>query len=919
MKKYYQILGLQEGASQQEITQAFERLNETLDPANNDNLDFFKEEHAAVVNAFNELKKTFKTKPTEPSSIQTEHKLTPNLDDNDSIESVFERYKALPDEDKLDFLNLIEQKISNGIQNYKIALNIICRYEKCDDAESLKKELLSKSKKRPEVTPKNNNESEGAISVNENDTPDTLVAKYQNASEPSKIGVLAMFTALAQLGNTKCALALHKIKGEPLSIDDSLTAMIVMGIISNPDACDQDEIPGAIGEFGLNKTNPVPVYGIASNEIYLKGLKTEFGENITWTRKGSILIDEIQKEIDEYLIYNENGKYLTTIYISPYHWKTSKKIPKGFISIYDKPKPSPAIKFEAKCDKSELGLRELLKIDFVLNHDGENFTPPDFDGFKIVGGPNQSISNKVVDGEKNYQKTYSFTLTPLEEGEVIIDKASIEINGLTYYTNPITIQVTKGISIVQGPKNLEIFASEVIQENEDIAPEPSASELDQKDQIASEQNETEAEVQQNQEENVSPDESPNAQKSEEEEEEKKERNLFPIIFIGSIIILFGVFIWLGKTDYKDSRTVLDNPKSSRENTTSEEQSSGQKTIEFYTTLLKLSNDADGPYALEGESFRLNFILTRYVTLINSPTFSGFEILKGPIFTHHLATTKISFDLRATDIGNLTIEPATVKIDGKLYTSTSTEIRVKPKKLTTTKNSSTGTSTNTNKSTSTKPKSKGTTTNSKESAAEEYFTKGLSLFNKGFYELALIEFKQASALSPSNGKYFYYRARAYSRTGDNDLACSFFELAKINGYTISSTDAASLFIRQNCNDVKPDNTVTTKPIVTKPTSIYLTGIITDHKKRVLPGAIIRNKTNGNSVTTNFDGIYTIKASEGDQIIVEYHKYPNFQTTLDFNFGEVINVQLLKARQLKDRVIKKQIDYRTGKMAKEVTSN
>ena len=62
MKKYYQILGLQEGASQQEITQAFERLNETLAPANNDNLDFFKEEHAAVANAFNELKKTFKTR-----------------------------------------------------------------------------------------------------------------------------------------------------------------------------------------------------------------------------------------------------------------------------------------------------------------------------------------------------------------------------------------------------------------------------------------------------------------------------------------------------------------------------------------------------------------------------------------------------------------------------------------------------------------------------------------------------------------------------------------------------------------------------------------------------------------------------------------------------------------------------------------
>tara|TARA_A100001015_G_scaffold72901_1_gene80853 strand:- start:956 stop:3349 length:2394 start_codon:yes stop_codon:yes gene_type:complete len=795
--KYYQILGLQEGASQQEITESFERLNETLDPANNDNLDFFKEEHASVVNAFNELKKTFKANPSEPSSILQENKPNNNLEDNDSIEDVFERYKPLNDEDKLDFINLVEQKISNGIQNYKIALKIICRFEKCNDVESLKKELLSKSKKKSEGTLENNIESEGAILVNKNDTPDILVAKYQNASEQSKIGVLAMFTTLAQLGDKNCALALHKIKGEPLSIDDSLLVMIVMGITTNPEACDQDEIPGAIGEFGLNKTNPVPVYGIASNEIYLKGLNTKFGEKITWTRKGSYLIDEIQKEIDEYLIYNENGKFLTTIYISPYHWKTSKKIPKGFISIYDKPKTSPDIVFEAKCDKSE---------------------------------------------------------------------------------------------------------------------------LDQKDDEASEQNETELDVEQNQEENDSTDESLKTQKqAQEEEEEKKERNLFP--FIGLIVILFGVLIWFGKTVYKDNRTVIDNPKSLKENTTPQEQSNEQTNIEFYTTLLKLSNDADGTYALEGENFRLNFILTSYVTLINTPSFDGFEIIKGPIITHPFGKTNIAFDLKATDTGNLTIAPATVKIDGKLYSSTSTEIRVKPKKLTPNKRNITGTSTNKNKSISTNSKSKRTSTNSKESESHEYFSKGLRLFNNGFYELALIEFKQASALSPSNGKYFYYRASAYSKTGDIDLACSFFDIAEINGYSIISTDPATLFIRQNCNDVKPDNTEITKPKAIKPTSIYLTGIITDHKKRVLPGAIIRNKTNGNSVTTNFDGIYTIMASGGDEIVVEYHKYPNFQTTLDFSYGDmyVINVQLLKARQLKDRVIKKKLDYRTGKMAKEVTSN
>ena len=41
MKNYYEILGLDEGASKDEIKAAYEKLSVALDPANNDNLDFF--------------------------------------------------------------------------------------------------------------------------------------------------------------------------------------------------------------------------------------------------------------------------------------------------------------------------------------------------------------------------------------------------------------------------------------------------------------------------------------------------------------------------------------------------------------------------------------------------------------------------------------------------------------------------------------------------------------------------------------------------------------------------------------------------------------------------------------------------------------------------------------------------------------
>lgn len=55
MKKYYEILGLTEGASQEEIQESYERLSKELDPAKNGNHEFFVEEYALLQEAYNAL------------------------------------------------------------------------------------------------------------------------------------------------------------------------------------------------------------------------------------------------------------------------------------------------------------------------------------------------------------------------------------------------------------------------------------------------------------------------------------------------------------------------------------------------------------------------------------------------------------------------------------------------------------------------------------------------------------------------------------------------------------------------------------------------------------------------------------------------------------------------------------------------
>ena len=58
MNHHLETLGLQEGATQEEIQEAYDRLSKELNPANNDNQEFFKEEYEKVQEAYKALHNT---------------------------------------------------------------------------------------------------------------------------------------------------------------------------------------------------------------------------------------------------------------------------------------------------------------------------------------------------------------------------------------------------------------------------------------------------------------------------------------------------------------------------------------------------------------------------------------------------------------------------------------------------------------------------------------------------------------------------------------------------------------------------------------------------------------------------------------------------------------------------------------------
>lgn len=127
MKKYFKILGLEEGASKQEIEAAYNRLSKDLDPASNDNLDFFIEEYALVQEAYKKLSgKEIEAKITIEDSSTID---SFNLFDKDStLISIIKKYRDSNNSQKTEIKNYLTLK--SGNITYKDALSIIKKEEK---------------------------------------------------------------------------------------------------------------------------------------------------------------------------------------------------------------------------------------------------------------------------------------------------------------------------------------------------------------------------------------------------------------------------------------------------------------------------------------------------------------------------------------------------------------------------------------------------------------------------------------------------------------------------------------------------------------------------------------------------------------------------------------------------------------------
>jgi len=104
--------------------------------------------------------------------------------------------------------------------------------------------------------------------------------------------------------------------------------------------------------------------------------------------------------------------------------------------------------FTATVDNTTVGVNERFQLNFTFEgkdiNSLKNFSPPSFNNFKVLSGPNQSTSMQIINGVSSSSLTLSYILLSNSLGTFSIGSASIQYDGKTYSTSPIKITIVQG-------------------------------------------------------------------------------------------------------------------------------------------------------------------------------------------------------------------------------------------------------------------------------------------------------------------------------------------------------------------------------------------------------------------------------------------------------------------------------------------
>jgi hypothetical protein len=118
---------------------------------------------------------------------------------------------------------------------------------------------------------------------------------------------------------------------------------------------------------------------------------------------------------------------------------------------------------KAKVSKNKLGVNQRLRIEFSIDKQGgDNFSPPKFTNFRVVGGPSQSVSQSWINGKVTFSQSYTYIIQPKRKGAFSIASASIKIGSKFIKSEPVKVIVLDPVEIPKNPNDPNYVAQQNI-------------------------------------------------------------------------------------------------------------------------------------------------------------------------------------------------------------------------------------------------------------------------------------------------------------------------------------------------------------------------------------------------------------------------------------------------------------------------
>ena len=100
----------------------------------------------------------------------------------------------------------------------------------------------------------------------------------------------------------------------------------------------------------------------------------------------------------------------------------------------------------AEIDKTSLSTDDTLLLTIIVTGDFQRLSPPTlpaFEGFDVVG-TSYSSATSLVNGRRSFEGRYLYQLRPIQLGRLTIDPVEVTIDGQSYRTEPLPVEVLPG-------------------------------------------------------------------------------------------------------------------------------------------------------------------------------------------------------------------------------------------------------------------------------------------------------------------------------------------------------------------------------------------------------------------------------------------------------------------------------------------